>query len=54
MALWWDPDTIEATVTRQFVCDQLLAHEVERLDKPLGFGDGLTDGTYWQYEDPDN
>lgn len=49
--MWWDPDTIDKTVTRQFVCNQLLPQEIERLDKPLGFGDGLTDGTYWEWID---
>ncbi len=47
--MWWDADTIEKTVTRQFVCGHLLPEEIERLDKPLGFGDGLTDGTYWEW-----
>ncbi|KAK3315123.1 kinase domain-containing protein [Apodospora peruviana] len=49
--MWWDPDTIDRTVTRQFVCNQLLPEEIKRLDKPLGFGDGLTDGTYWEWID---
>lgn len=49
--MWWDPHTIERTVTRQFVCSQLLPEEIERLDRPLGFGDGLTDGTYWEWID---
>ncbi|KXJ96614.1 kinase-like domain-containing protein [Microdochium bolleyi] len=47
--MWWDTARIEKTVTRQFVCSYLLPHEVERLDRPLGFGDGLTDGTYWEW-----
>lgn len=49
--MWWTPDTIDSAVTRQFVCSQLLPQEIERLDKPLGFGDGLTDGTYWEWID---
>lgn len=49
--MWWDSDLIEATVTRQFVCSHLLPEEIERLDQPLGFGDGLTDGTYWEWID---
>lgn len=49
--MWWDSDVIEATVTRQFVCSHLLPEEIERLDRPLGFGDGLTDGTYWEWID---
>ncbi|KAK1761469.1 protein kinase [Echria macrotheca] len=49
--MWWDSDTIERTVTREFVCSHLLPDEIERLDRPLGFGDGLTDGTYWEWID---
>ncbi|KAJ9158347.1 Protein kinase [Coniochaeta hoffmannii] len=49
--MWWDSERIEATVTRQFVCSQLLPEEIKRLDQPLGFGDGLTDGTYWEWID---
>ncbi|KAI0431317.1 kinase-like domain-containing protein [Xylaria sp. FL1042] len=47
--MWWDTSLIEATVTRQFVCSHLNPEEVERLDQQLGFGDGLTDGTYWEW-----
>ncbi|KAK4166114.1 protein kinase [Cladorrhinum sp. PSN259] len=47
--MWWDADTIERTVTRQLVESHLIPEEVERLDQPLGFGDGLTDGTYWEW-----
>ncbi|KAI0970768.1 protein kinase [Xylaria arbuscula] len=47
--MWWNTSLIEATVTRQFVCSHLLPEEVERLDQQLGFGDGLTDGTYWDW-----
>lgn len=49
--MWWDTDHIEAAVTRQFVCSHLLPEEIERLDRPLAFGDGLTDGTYWEWID---
>lgn len=49
--MWWDPEKIEAAVTREFVCSHLLPEEIERLDRPLGFGDGLTDGTYWEWID---
>ncbi|KAB5586017.1 kinase domain-containing protein [Coniochaeta sp. 2T2.1] len=49
--MWWDSNLIEATVTRQFVCGNLLPEEIKRLDQPLGFGDGLTDGTYWEWID---
>jgi serine/threonine protein kinase len=47
--MWWDTKRIEATVTRKYVCSHLLAEEIERLNRPLGFGDGLTDGTYWEW-----
>ncbi|EFW99039.1 protein kinase domain containing protein [Grosmannia clavigera kw1407] len=49
--MWWDAATIERTVTRQYVCSHLLPDEIARLDRPLGFGDGLTDGTYWEWID---
>ncbi len=44
--MWWDAALIETTVTRQFVQSHLLPEEIERLDRPLAFGDGLTDETY--------
>ncbi|KAI0479180.1 kinase domain-containing protein [Xylariaceae sp. FL0804] len=47
--MWWDDARIEATVTRQFVCSHLAPDEARRLDLCLGFGDGLTDGTYWEW-----
>lgn len=47
--MWWDNDTIDRTVTRQFVCDHLIPLEVERLDRSPHFGDGLTDRTYWEW-----
>ncbi|KAK8025566.1 kinase-like domain-containing protein [Apiospora arundinis] len=47
--MWWDATQIEATVTWQFVCNQLLPEEIQKLDLALGFGDGLTDGTYWEW-----
>ncbi|CAJ2511655.1 Uu.00g072800.m01.CDS01 [Anthostomella pinea] len=49
--MWWDESRIEATVTRQFVSAHLLPDEVHRLDRPLAFGGGLTDGTYWEWID---
>ncbi|CAK7238876.1 MAG: hypothetical protein STHCBS139747_000297 [Sporothrix thermara] len=49
--VWYDADRIERTVTRQFVCSHLLPEETARLDRPLAFGDGLTDGTYWEWID---
>jgi serine/threonine protein kinase len=47
--MWWDDERIEATVTRSFVESKLRADEAARLDEPLGFGDGLTDDTYWEW-----
>lgn len=47
--MWWDEERIEATVTRQFVLEKLRPDEAERLYQPLGFGDGLTDDTYWEW-----
>ncbi|KAI2611096.1 kinase-like domain-containing protein [Hypoxylon fragiforme] len=51
VTMWWDSSRIETTVTRQFVCSHLFPEEIKRLDLPLGFGDGLTDGTYWEWID---
>ncbi|EFQ29939.1 protein kinase domain-containing protein [Colletotrichum graminicola] len=51
MGQWWDAARIDATVTRKFVCQYLLPEEIERLDRPLAFGDGLTDETYWDWID---
>ncbi|KAK8087078.1 hypothetical protein PG994_002052 [Apiospora phragmitis] len=47
--MWWDSTRIEATVTRPFVCGQLLPEESHKVDRALGFGDGLTDGTYLEW-----
>lgn len=47
--MWWDDERIEATVTRAFVVFNLRPDEAARLDEPLGFGDGLTDDTYWEW-----
>lgn len=46
---WYDGARVERTVTRQFVCCHLLPGEIENLDRPLAFGDGLTDCTYWEW-----
>ena len=48
---WWDDYRIDATVTRHFVCSKLIPEEIDRLDRSLGFGTGLTDGTYWEWID---
>lgn len=48
MTTWWFPQRIEATVTRDFVLQQLLPDEVEHLDRPVAFGaEDLTERTYW-------
>ncbi|KAI5458012.1 kinase-like domain-containing protein [Mariannaea sp. PMI_226] len=48
MGYWWVDSRIEATVTRQFVLNQLLPDEIERLDRPVAFGsEDLTERTYW-------
>ncbi|KAI0137246.1 kinase domain-containing protein [Xylariales sp. AK1849] len=47
--MWWGTAQIETTVTRQFVSSHLPLEEVNRLDQAPGFGDGLTDGTYWEW-----
>lgn len=49
--MWWDDDTIEQTVTKQFVCGRLPPQDIDRLDQPLSFGDNLTDCTYWEWID---
>ncbi|KAK9778709.1 putative Kinase-like domain-containing protein [Seiridium cardinale] len=47
--MWWDAAHIEQTVTRQFVASHLQPGNVDSLDNTLGFGDGLTDETYWDW-----
>ncbi|KAL8365873.1 hypothetical protein RB595_004584 [Gaeumannomyces hyphopodioides] len=49
--MWWDVSQIQTTVTRQFVCSHLHPEDAGRLDRPVGFGGGLTDGTYWEWID---
>jgi len=49
--MWWDTSLIETTVTQKFVCERVAPGNVVRLDQPLGFGDGLTDGTYQEWID---
>lgn len=46
---WWDAARIERTVTLEFVTSQLQPGNIETLDEAPGFGDGLTDGTYWDW-----
>ncbi|KXT05713.1 hypothetical protein AC578_5639 [Pseudocercospora eumusae] len=47
--LWWTDARIEAKVTRAFVVSKLRGEEREFLDKPLAFGEGLTDDTYMEW-----
>lgn len=47
--IWYDDARIERTVKRNFVCSYLDPEEIENLDKPLLFGDGLTNDTYWDW-----
>ncbi|KAL1889221.1 hypothetical protein Cpir12675_005867 [Ceratocystis pirilliformis] len=47
--IWWDNDRIESTVTHAFVCQHLLPQEIDRLGRQVGFGDGLTNDTYWDW-----
>ncbi|KAH6688630.1 kinase domain-containing protein [Plectosphaerella plurivora] len=51
MVQWWDEAKINVTVTRQYVCNQLRPDQLARLDMSMAFGDGLTDGTYWEWID---
>ncbi|KFA78410.1 hypothetical protein S40288_06405 [Stachybotrys chartarum IBT 40288] len=49
MASWWVPARIDATVTRAYVIQQLVPEEIERLDRPVGYGaEDLTERTYWE------
>ncbi|KAF3942244.1 hypothetical protein ABW19_dt0202070 [Dactylella cylindrospora] len=46
----WDAEKIDETVTPQFLKDRIPSKKgKERLDIPLGFGDGLTDETYAEW-----
>ncbi|KAF7517575.1 hypothetical protein G7054_g13768 [Neopestalotiopsis clavispora] len=47
--VWWDTKLVEKAVTREFVSSRLHAKNAERLDQVLGFGNGLTDETYWEW-----
>lgn len=47
--MWWDKARIDATVTRQFVNDQLQPQEAEVLDQALRLGDGSAESTYWEW-----
>lgn len=47
--MWRDTATIDHTFSRQFVLDSLLPQDIERLDQLLGFGEELTNATYWDW-----
>ncbi|KAH9828090.1 Protein tyrosine kinase [Teratosphaeria destructans] len=47
--LWWTDKRIEVKITRSFVISKLRGEEREFLDKPLAFGEGLTDDTYMEW-----
>ncbi|KAF1349578.1 kinase-like domain-containing protein [Delphinella strobiligena] len=47
--LWWTDDRIETKVTRHFIVSQIRGEEREFLNKPLGFGEGLTDDSYMDW-----
>ncbi|KAM0708395.1 hypothetical protein Q7P35_005046 [Cladosporium inversicolor] len=47
--LWWTDDRVEAKVTRAFVVSKLRGEERGFLDRPLAFGEGLTDDTYMEW-----
>lgn len=47
MSTWWSDERIEATVTAEYISRELQSqvHQAA-LDRPMGFGDSLTDDTY--------
>ncbi|EME46145.1 hypothetical protein DOTSEDRAFT_168506 [Dothistroma septosporum NZE10] len=47
--LWWTKERIDAKVTRPFVVSKLRGEEREFLNRPLAFGEGLTDDTYMEW-----
>lgn len=47
--LWWTDQRIHAKVTRPFIVSKLRGEEREFLDRPLAFGEGLTDDTYMEW-----
>lgn len=49
MTTWWTENQINARVNRDFVNSKLHPEEQALLDKPLAFGDGLTDDTYIEW-----
>lgn len=47
--LWWTDKKIDAEVTRSYVVRNLRLEERAFLNKPLAFGEGLTDDTYMDW-----
>lgn len=47
--LWWTNERIDAKVSRAFVVSKLRGEERGFLDRPLAFGEGLTDDTYMEW-----
>lgn len=47
--LWWTNERIDAKVTQPFVVSKLRGEEREFLNRPLAFGEGLTDDTYMEW-----
>lgn len=44
--IWWTDERIEAKVTREFITSKLRPNEREQLNRPVYFGQELTDDTY--------
>ena len=47
--MWWTDKKIDAEVTRSYVVKNLRLEERDFLNKPLAFGEGLTDDTYMDW-----
>lgn len=47
--MWWDDERVDSTVDRAYVESHLRPDETLRLDQQLGFGDSLTDDTYFEW-----
>ncbi|USW49232.1 Putative protein kinase [Septoria linicola] len=46
---WWTDERIDAKVTRGYVIGKLRGEERDFLDRPLAFGEGLTDDSYMDW-----
>ena len=44
--IWWTEERIQAKVTREFIVSKLRADDRFMLDRPVAFGDDLTDNKY--------